>query len=189
MEKGNLSEDENDAKYEGLREFVMETMVKFSNELKEVKVRVETLESEVESGKGVKRKLIEEESEEEEEEEVALSVDDLKEDMREKVEEVLEGITYRPEKEKVSQLQLAYIHYWVGVQETNTPTKLVDIQKLIEEGVRDRIWAPEWKPDIKGDFALYLQEKVKNIVKKKRAQREKARLQKELEELVGDSLK
>jgi hypothetical protein len=59
------------------------------------------------------------------------------------------------------------------------------MQKLITDGVQDRIWTEQWKPDIRGDFASYLQEKVRNIVKKKRALQEKEKLQKELEDLMG----
>lgn len=238
-----LSEDENDAKYEALREFVLETLGKFTCKLREVGIRLGNLERKVDSGtdctrlkahlddihrridkevkpdmlnslsteirevhsridqleegirksevegKQRKRKFMEDDEsdqEEEEEEEMARSIDDLKENIRGKVSKVFDSLHYRKEKEKVSKLQLAYIHFWLGLQETNSPTKLVDIQNLIKDGIQDRIWRKDWKPDVKGDFSTYLQDKVKNIVKKKKALREKATLQKELENLVGD---
>lgn len=65
---------------------------------------------------------------------------------------------------------------------------MVDIQNLIKDGVEDRIWSERWKPDVRGDFTSYLQDRVKKIVKKKRAISERAKLQKELDNLVGDAL-
>lgn len=54
--------------------------------------------------------------------------------------------------------------------------------------MEDRIWSEGWKPDVRGDFTSYLQNKVKKIIKKKRAISERAKLQKELDNLVGDAL-
>lgn len=65
---------------------------------------------------------------------------------------------------------------------------MVDIQNLIKDGVEDRIWSEGWKPDVRGDFTNYLQDKVKKIVKKKRAINERTKLQQELENLVGNDL-
>lgn len=65
---------------------------------------------------------------------------------------------------------------------------MVDIQNLIKDGVKDRIWSKGWKPEVRGDFTSYLQDKVKKIVKKKRAISERAKLQKKLDNLVGDAL-
>lgn len=52
----------------------------------------------------------------------------------------------------------------------------------------DRIWSEGWKPDVRGDFTNYLQDKVKKIVKKKRAINERTKLQQELDNLVGNDL-
>uniref|UniRef100_K1PZE9 Uncharacterized protein n=1 Tax=Magallana gigas TaxID=29159 RepID=K1PZE9_MAGGI len=52
---------------------------------------------------------------------------------------------------------------------------MVDIQNLIKDDVEDRIWSEGWKPDVRGDFTSYVQDKVKKIVKKKRAISERAR--------------
>lgn len=167
--------DENDPKYEALREFVLETLGKFSRKIREVGIKLENLEKKMDSGtecakfeadldqihkkidKEVKpefenalsfqisqvnsridelemalvntkkRKMIDNEEFEEEETEakIATSVEELNENIRKKVAEVLKSIerSYRKEQEKVSKLQLAYIHYWLGLQETISPSK------------------------------------------------------------------
>lgn len=74
-----------------------------------------------------KRKLIENEVIEENETEVkvATAVGELYENIRNEGAEVLKSIerSYRKEQEKVSKLQVAYIHYWLGLQETISPSK------------------------------------------------------------------
>jgi hypothetical protein len=46
--------------------------------------------------------------------------------------------------------------------------------------VKSGLWNKGWKPDIKGEFPTYLQEKVKNIIKRNRIMREKGKLAEEL---------
>lgn len=74
-----------------------------------------------------KRKLIENEVIEENETEVkvATAVGKLYENIRNEGAEVLKSIemSYRKEQEKVSKLQVAYIHYCLGLQETISPSK------------------------------------------------------------------
>lgn len=167
--------DENDPKYEALREFVFETLGKFSCEIKKVGIKLENLEKKLDSGtecaklkadldqihkkidKEVnpefqnalsfrisqvnsridelerilvnprKRKLIDDEVIEEEKTEVkvATAVEELNENIRKEVAEVFKSIerSYRKEQEKVSKIQLAYIHYWLGLPETISPSK------------------------------------------------------------------
>nr|XP_034322701.1 uncharacterized protein LOC117688652 [Crassostrea gigas] len=50
MENDWLSEDENDPKYEALREFVLETLGKFSRKIREVGIKLENLEKKLDSG-------------------------------------------------------------------------------------------------------------------------------------------
>lgn len=167
--------DENDPKYEALREFVLESVGKFSCKMKEVGIKLENLEKKLDSetecaklkadldqihkkiDKEVnpelqnalsfqisqvnsridelvmvlvnpkKRKLIENEVIEENETEVkvATAVGKLYENIRNEGAEVLKSIerSYRKEQEKVSKLQVAYIHYCLGLQETISPSK------------------------------------------------------------------
>ncbi|XP_052691805.1 uncharacterized protein LOC128169762 [Crassostrea angulata] len=161
-----------------------------SFQISQVNSRIDELEMALVNPK--KRKMIDNEEFEEEETEakIATSVEELNENIRKEVAEVFKSIerSYRKEQEKVSKLQLAYIHYWLGLQETISPTKMVDIQNLIKDGVEDRIWSEGWKPDVRGDFTNYLQDKVKKIVKKKRAINERTKLQQELDNLVGNDL-
>lgn len=66
---------------------------------------------------------------------------------------------------------------------------MVGIQNFKKKyGVKDRIWSEGSKLDVRGDFTTYLQDKVKKIVKKKKANSERAKLQKELDNLVWDVL-
>lgn len=63
------------------------------------------------------------------------------------------------------------------------------VSKILKnDGVKDRIWGEGSKLDVRGDFTSYLQDKVKKIVKKKKAISERAKLQKELDNLVWDVL-
>lgn len=59
--------------------------------------------------------------------------------------------------------------------------KADDIKELISDGIKAGLWKQGWKPDIRGEFQIYLQDKVKNIVKKAKIAKEKARLKKDLE--------
>jgi len=59
--------------------------------------------------------------------------------------------------------------------------KADDIKDLISDGIKARVWKYGWKPDIRGEFQIYLQEKIKNILKKTKIAKEKARLRKDLE--------
>lgn len=74
-----------------------------------------------------KRKLIDDEVIEEEKTEVkvATAVEELNENIRKEVAEVFKSIerSYRKEQEKVSKIPLAYIHYWLGLPETISPSK------------------------------------------------------------------
>ena len=58
--------------------------------------------------------------------------------------------------------------------------KVDDIKDLIEEGVKSGIWSAGWKPEIRGEFPSYLQEKVKNITKRNKIMKEKGKLAEEL---------
>lgn len=97
----------------------------FSFQISQVNSRIDELEMVLVNHR--KRKLIDDEVIEEEETEVkvATAVEELNENIRKEVAEVLKRIerSYRKEQEKVSKLQLAYIHYWLGLQETISPSK------------------------------------------------------------------
>lgn len=56
---------------------------------------------------------------------VATAVEELNENIRKEVAEVFKSIesSYRKEHEKVSKLQLVYIHYWLELQEIIFPSK------------------------------------------------------------------
>lgn len=59
------------------------------------------------------------------------------------------------------------------------------VSKILKnDGVKDRIWSEGSKLEVRGDFTSYLQDKVKKIVKKKKAISERAKLQKELDNEV-----
>lgn len=59
--------------------------------------------------------------------------------------------------------------------------KADDIKELISDGIKAGLWKQGWKPDIRGEFQIYLQDKAKYFVKKAKIAKEKARLKKDLE--------
>uniref|UniRef100_K1QTV6 Uncharacterized protein n=1 Tax=Magallana gigas TaxID=29159 RepID=K1QTV6_MAGGI len=133
-----------------------------------------------------KRKYIsddEEEEEDEEEDETSIpsTLDDISPQVKENLKKIYNNLSYMKDKEKVTKVQLTFIHYWLLQKDSNCPTKADDIKELISDGIKAGLWKQGWKPDIRGEFQIYLQDKVKNIVKKAKIAKEKARLKKDLE--------
>lgn len=72
-----------------------------------------------------KRKYISDDEEEEEEDETSTpsTLDDISPQVKENLKEIYNNLSYMKDKEKVTKVQLAFIHYWLLQKDSHCPSK------------------------------------------------------------------
>jgi len=138
---------------EAMREFVVETWAEFRSELSTMNVKIQSadkktdeldnsfkeicakysgLEEKIDdvfhssgdsSANSGKRKFLASDDEEEDETPVPSTLDDVSPQVKEKLRDIYSDLAYLKDKEKVTKVQLAFIHYWLSLRGSNYPSK------------------------------------------------------------------
>lgn len=71
-----------------------------------------------------KRKYISDDEEEEEDEtSIPSTLDDISPQVKENLKEIYNNLSYMKDKEKVTKVQLTFIHYWLLQKDSHCPSK------------------------------------------------------------------
>ena len=97
---------------------------------------------------------------------VYTSLDEVPEDFRADLQRFYKRRSSCATKERLNDLQRAFIAYTIDNNSSLTPTRIAD--KCIGNGVYRRMWNKNFcPPDVKGDFRKYLVNKIKNMMTRK----------------------
>lgn len=93
---------------------------------------------------------------------IYTDIEELPEEMRNKVNQYFEKRSTQATKEKLSDLQRAYIRWFLASEEMKGISLGASARQLLDKGVSDRIWTSTYCPAGCADFHKYLKQRIKN---------------------------
>lgn len=99
-----------------------------------------------------------------------------------------ESVKYS-KKDKLTPAQLYFVHYWISKRK-NLTGRSDQIECLIAEGEKKHVWPKGFRPALSNTFPQYLEDKVKNILKRQKIEEKKKEyaILTDLQDIIQDDI-